>query len=92
MNRKLKFALAALLGFSAACSSVKRAPQQEGGPADPDPATATEPATEYRVVAMYGVRSPKADSARLRRLERARPDSLPPVAERPLGEDVPATR
>ena len=29
MNRKLKLALAALLGFSAACSSVKNAPKDK---------------------------------------------------------------
>lgn len=91
MNRKLKLALAALLGFSAACSSVKRAPQQEGGAsADSDPVAVTEPADRSRIVAMYGVRSPRADSVRLRRME-AQPDSLPPVAERPAGEEPSAT-
>ncbi len=39
---------------------------------------------------MYGVRTPRQDSVRnerLKRLERERPDSLPPVAERPQEED-----
>ena len=52
MNRNLKLALAALLGFSAACTSVKNAPKE-----------------------------------RRTRLERERPESLPPVAERPQEED-----
>ena len=72
MNRNLKLALAALLGFSAACTSVKNAPKED------------------TAKVMYGVRTPRQDSVRnerLKRLERERPDSLPPVAERPQEED-----
>ena len=39
---------------------------------------------------MYGVRPPLSDSARIKRmerLERERPDSLPPVAEQPVTEE-----
>ena len=74
MNRNLKLALAALLGFSAACTSAVK-----GYPEFP-----------RRVVVMYGVRTHRQDSVRnerLKRLERERPDSLPPVAERPQEED-----
>jgi len=43
-----------------------------------------------RIVLMYGVRPPLSDSARIKRmerLERERPDSLPPVAEQPVTEE-----
>ena len=86
MNRNLKLALAALLGFSAACTSVKNAPKEDTAK------TAVKGYPEFprRVVVMYGVRTPRRDSVRnerLKRLERERPDSLPPVAERPQEED-----
>ena len=87
MNRKLKLALAALLGFSAACSSVKNAPKDKDETSD----VKVEPGpSNPRIVVMYGVRTPRQDSVRnerLKRLERERPDSLPPVAERPQEED-----
>ena len=87
MNRKLKLALAALLGFSAACSSVKNAPKDKDETSD----VKVEPGpSNPRIVVMYGVRTPRRDSVRnerLKRLERERPDSLPPVAERPQEED-----
>lgn len=102
MNRKWKLALAALLGFSAACSTVKQAPQkteeaprsgasssevaQRPGGASPAAADTTQHLPP-RIVLMYGVRSPVSDSIRNRRLERQRPDSLPPVAEQPVEED-----
>ena len=41
MNRKVKLALAALLGFSAACSTVKQAPQAAKEPAAEEPAGTT---------------------------------------------------
>lgn len=100
INRKLKLALAALLGFSAACSTVRQAPNQteksvsdaaqtaapEQQPAD---TVGTTPQPERpRVVLMYGVRPPK-DSLLNRRFEQQRPDSLPPVAEAPFEEDTP---
>ncbi len=59
MNRKIKFALAALLGFSAACSSVKhssagkdRTQERVGAEAQPD-------SLERRIMVMYGVPSPE---------------------------------
>ena len=76
MNRNLKLALAALLGFSAACTSVKNAPKEDTAKTQGADTTA--------------VRTPRQDSVRnerLKRLERERPDSLPPVAERPQEED-----
>lgn len=89
MNRNLKLALAALLGFSAACTSVKNAPKEDTAKTH---TTAVKGYPEFprRVVVMYGVRTPRQDSVRnerLKRLERERPDSLPPVAERPQEED-----
>ena len=60
MNKKLKLALATLLGFSAACSTVKNAPakgegeqQQEAGA--PEVRDSVAPP---RVMVMYGVRPP----------------------------------
>ena len=85
-GRKWKLALAALLGFSAACSSVKQAPKDTSGQKDADTTLSKEPKQPARIVLMYGVRPPRADSIRIKRrqeLERQRPDSLPPVAEQP---------
>lgn len=92
MNRKLKLALAALLGFSAACTSVKNTPREgEDKQKDaPDTTVVRGYTGGPRVVVMYGVRIPQQDSIRkerLDRLQRERPDSLPPVAEQPRGED-----
>ena len=86
MNRRVKLVLAALLGFSAACSSVKQAPKDTSGQKDADTTLVKEPKQPARIVLMYGVRPPRADSIRIKRrqeLERQRPDSLPPVAEQP---------
>ncbi len=79
MNRKLKLALAALLGFSAACSSVKNAPKDKTSDVKVEPGPSNP-----RIVVMYGVRVP--DSIRIKRMERQHPDSLPPVAEQPREE------
>ena len=93
MNKRLKLALAALLGFSTACTSVRNAPKDDGKqPKDAD-TTVVRGGTgdSPRVIVMYGVRVP--DSVRLKRmerLERQRPDSLPPVAEQP-GDDTPSS-
>ena len=83
MNRKLKFALAALLGFSAACSSVKNAPKENDGK-QVSGLKAEDGPSNPRVVVMYGVRLP--DSVRIKRMERQHPDSLPPVTEQPREE------
>ena len=80
MNRNLKLALAALLGFSAACTSVKNAPKEDTAKTQGADTTAVKGYPEF----------PRQDSVRnerLKRLERERPDSLPPVAERPQEED-----
>lgn len=102
INRKIKLALAALLGFSAACSTVRQAPTQGEKPVtdaaqtaapEQQPADTTEVKAQPerpRVVLMYGVRPP-LDSLRNRRFEQHQPDSLPPVAEAPYEEDVPAS-
>lgn len=57
MNRKLKLALAALLGFSAACSTVKNAPSKGSG--DPEAMTDTT-RIDHPFMVMYGVRIPDA--------------------------------
>ena len=87
MNRNLKLALAALLGFSAACTSVKNAPKEDTAKSQDADTTVVKGYSEFprRVVGMYGQDSVRNE--RLKRLERERPDSLPPVAERPQEED-----
>ena len=72
MNKKLKLALASLLGFSAACSSVRNTPAQSTRPEEGTEVETRIDTVEYRVVAMYGVRSPR------------RPSGVDPVAERPV--------
>ncbi len=57
MNRKLKLALAALLGFSAACSTVKNAPSKGSGDTE---APADTVRIDRPVIVMYGVRIPGA--------------------------------
>mgnify|MGYP005972227613 CR=1 FL=1 len=83
--RKLKFVLAALLGFSAACSSVKNAPKASDEKQQTD---SVEMKAPPRIVAMYGVRSPQPQS--IKRMERMEQDSLAPVLERPA-DDMPET-
>lgn len=61
MNRKLKLALAALLGFSTACSTVKNASSKKTDDAAV-PADTVEVAP--RVVVMYGVRPPVQSTGR----------------------------
>ena len=81
MNKKLKLALATLLGFSAACSTVKNAPakgegeqQQEAGA--PEVRDSVAPP---RVMVMYGVRPPG---------QKTIDEQLDPVAEKPA-DDTP---
>ncbi len=91
-GRKWKLALAALLGFSAACSTVKQASKDSSGQKDADTTFVKEPNQPARIVLMYGVRPPLSDSARVKRreqMERLRPDSLPPVAEQPDEKEDP---
>lgn len=77
MNKKLKLALATLLGFSAACSTVKNAPakgegeqQQEAGA--PEVRDSVAPP---RVMVMYGVRPPGQKTSAC--LSRSRRSALP---------------
>lgn len=58
MNRKLKLALAALLGFSAACSTVKNTPSKKMGDAENPGYTVDTAKVSHPVVVMYGVRPP----------------------------------
>ena len=55
MNRKLKLALAALLGFSTACSTVKNASSKKS---DDTAAPVDTVEVSRRVVVMYGIRPP----------------------------------
>lgn len=85
MNKRVKLAIAALLGFSAACSSVKNAPKQ--GEEQNTPVETVEPDGPARIVVMYGVRppvSPSVDDAS-RSAEGA---ELDPVAEAPQTPDA----
>lgn len=98
MNKKLKLALAALLGFSAACSTVKNAPakggeeqqQQTGSPQVQDSVKVPP-----RIVVMYGVRPPGKSMPGTgvhipdAKVQSADPEELDPVAETPA-EDTPA--
>lgn len=54
MKKKMKLMLAALLGFSTACSTVKNAPQ-EGGDAN----LQENPTQLERIRLMYGTPSPR---------------------------------
>lgn len=73
MNRKLKLALAALLGFSAACSSVKNAPAKgDGEPQGDTTVVRGYGSGEHRVIVMYGVRRPLPQQP-----AQIAPDSMP---------------
>lgn len=67
MNRKVKFALLTLLGFSAACSTVRRASQKNGSEDAVVRAYAGD--STRRVIVMYGVRSPEIDSMRRQKIK-----------------------
>ena len=55
MKRKLKWMMAALLGFSTACSTVKNASQEGGNGQQPEPT----PHEIERIRLMYGTPSPR---------------------------------
>lgn len=76
MSRKFKLALAALLGFSAACSSVKNTSARDAGPQETREVEAQADTMRHRIVVMYGVRPPQQ-----RPVGQPMPD---PVAERPV--------
>ncbi|MBO5187715.1 MAG: hypothetical protein J6B59_00295 [Alistipes sp.] len=54
MKKRVKLMLAALLGFSTACSTVKNAPQES-----PEGLTTLEASEAQRIKLMYGVPSPR---------------------------------
>ena len=62
MNKKLKLALAALLGFSAACSSVKNAPRQSETQGSEQAEAEGDTLKLRRIIVMYGVRPPQGGS------------------------------
>lgn len=88
MVRKLKFMLAVLLGFSAACSSVKNAPREKQEPQAADGESVDSTTYRPRVVAMYGVRPPQGVRQSQQRMERMMQDSIAPVLEQPA-DDMP---
>lgn len=90
MNKKLKLTLAALLGFSAACSTVKNTPAESKGGESKQEAGSAQGSDSIppRVMLMYGVRAPqplKSETMPLDQMD----EQLDPVAERPV-EDTPA--
>lgn len=101
MMRKLKFALAALLGFSAACSSVKNTPRRTE-PTEPtrrdtpDGCRETGEALDTvtcrpRIMVMYGVRPP--EEVRRNRLPKSQPSDAAETDLRPTAPTAgPETR
>lgn len=84
MTRRFKWAVAALLGFSAACSSVRHTTgKTESGDAEPASAdTMVLPVSGIerpRIVVMYGVRAPRPVAEVV-----PQDDTVDPVAERPV--------
>lgn len=81
MGRKFKLALAALLGFSAACSSTKhsagRAPESKEGIG----VEMRADTTRYRIVVMYGVRTPRKSIGELQPDSTAREVPQEPQAD-----------
>ena len=86
MNKRVKLAVAALLGFSAACSSVKNAPKQ--GEEQNIPVETVEPDGPSRIVVMYGVRPPVAPAAGDAAVRSTEGAALDPVAEAPQTSDT----
>lgn len=83
MEHKLRYILAALLGFSTACSTVKNAPKQGEEKITADSVAEAE---RPRLKVMYGPPAPR--SPHIVRMERLTPDSLGPVLEQPA-DDMP---
>ena len=86
MDKKVKLALLALLGFSTACSTVRSGSKSR----EREPAEVERPTT----IVMYGVRPPgQAGPATgvhipAAKVQSAAPEALAPVAEKPT-EDTP---
>ena len=72
MLRKLKFAVAALLGFSAACSSVRSVPRETAPAPQDSPEMKSDTTQELRVRVMYGVPAPRLTPEQIEEL-RLRP-------------------
>lgn len=87
MNRKLKLALAALLGFSTACSSVKNAPKKgaENQQTEADSLKGRD-SLRHRIIVMYGVRPPAGMRDKVQQ-----GSQIDPVAERPEADSIPAS-
>lgn len=85
MTKKLKLALVALLGFSAACSSVKNAPSKSEG-AREDTSAVPEYRENVPIRVMYGVPIPRRDSMRRARTERL--PEVDPVVEQPQQDSL----
>lgn len=78
MTQKIKLAMLAMLGFSTACSTVKKAPKA----ADKQ----TQDTVQLpRIVVMYGVRPPQGVTV----IQDKEESSLEPVMEQPDDKDVP---
>lgn len=80
MGRKFKLALAALLGFSAACSSAKHSAGRSAGPQEAIGVEMRSDTTHYRIVVMYGVRPPRGTVMQ----------TLPDSVAAPAGASAPA--
>lgn len=79
MTKKLKLALVALLGFSAACSSVKNVPSKSDGAAE---GMTVPPGERPAIRVMYGVPVPREQ------LHRAESSPMDPVAEQPRTDSL----
>ncbi|WP_295990407.1 hypothetical protein [uncultured Alistipes sp.] len=82
MNRKWKLALAALLGFSTACSTVKNAPRRdaaEGG-------ERIEQRDSLRIMVMYGVPTPRPERLDAQQQQQQQQREASEVADPAVGE------
>lgn len=87
MTDKLKYLFVALLGFSAACSTVKNTPVKDR--AEAGDAVKADTTRRPHIVVMYGARPPMDPSQSRQRMERMQQDSIAPVLEQPA-DDMPA--
>lgn len=78
MSQKIKLALLALLGFSTACSTVKKAPKS-------DDKQTPDTVQLRRIVVMYGVRPPQGVTV----IKDQENTTLEPVMEQPDDKDIP---
>lgn len=65
MGRKFKLALAALLGFSAACSSARHSAGRDFGQQEAIGVEMRSDTARYRIVVMYGVRPPRGTAKKV---------------------------